>query len=122
MTNDEYEAIRKITDPDPTDRKGQEDLTQLENLTGIPIRHEVQSLKVAQELSRWLPRGMARKIIMIAIVLVAFIGGFVYGHKLFYLFLLILPFFSPRIIGRVFILSGKISKNSITKKVVDRLT
>lgn len=122
MTNNEYETIRKIIDPDPLDDKGQEDLTQLEDLTDISIRHEVQLLKDAQELSRWLPRGATRKMVMVVIVLTAFTGGFVYGRGLFYSFLLILPIFSPRIIGRAFILSGKISRNSITKKVVNRLT
>lgn len=61
-------------------------------------------------LSSWLPRDATREIIMVIIALVAIVGGFIYGQKLFYLLLLILPFFSPRIVGEVAMFLGRISK------------
>lgn len=61
-------------------------------------------------MSSWLPQDMIRKAIMIIIALIAVIGGFIYGQKLFYLLLLILPMFSPRIVGEGAAFFGRISK------------
>lgn len=61
-------------------------------------------------LSSWLPRDTKRKVMMLVIALVTLIGGLIYGQKLFFLLLLILPFFSPRIVGEVAMFLGRISK------------
>jgi hypothetical protein len=60
-------------------------------------------------LRPWLPHGATRKIIMIIIVIVALIGGVKYGQNLFFLLLLLLPCFSPRIVGEISLFIGKLS-------------
>jgi hypothetical protein len=70
----------------------------------------IKSQMAGYLLSSWLPRDTKRKVIMLIIVLTALIGGFIYGQKLFYLVLLILPFFSPRVVGEIALFLGRISK------------
>jgi len=61
-------------------------------------------------LRSWFPRDAKRRITMLVIALVAVMGGFVYGHKLFYLLLLVLPLFSPRIVGELILFRARMSK------------
>ena len=58
----------------------------------------------------WLPVGITRKIVMIIIVLISITAAEIYKNNSFYWLLLMLPIFSPRIVGETLYLIGKISK------------
>ncbi len=57
-------------------------------------------------LSQWLPSGWGRKIAMAIIFLIAVLGSF--KSTWFLLLLLLLPLFSPRIVGEVARFFGKL--------------
>jgi len=58
-------------------------------------------------LSPWLPHGVVRKIIMIIIAFIAILGYFVEGSGYFLFALLLLPMFSPRLVGEAARALGK---------------
>lgn len=98
MAKDEYEAIKKIME----DKELADEMEE--------VSPGIKAQMAGYLLSPWLPHGATRKILMIIIALVGLVGGGVYGQKLFFLLLLILPFFSPRIIGEVARFIGMISR------------
>ncbi len=61
-------------------------------------------------LSSWLPRDWGRKIIMLIILLLAVFGALKID-VLFLLLLLILPIFSPRMMGGLIMFIGRIMGN-----------
>lgn len=61
-------------------------------------------------LHSWLPKGYIRKIIMVLILVIACIGAFIYSKTSFLLLLLILPLFSPRIMGETAYFLGVVSR------------
>ena len=50
-------------------------------------------------LSTWLPKGLARKLMMLGVVFVVFIGVLQNQSLYWLLLLLLLPMFSPRCVG-----------------------
>jgi hypothetical protein len=62
-------------------------------------------------LSPWLPHGAARKVVMIVIALVAVLGYLMTGSGYFLLALLLLPMFSPRLVGEAARALGKAKGN-----------
>jgi len=97
MAEDEYEVIKKIME-------NKELADEMEQ-----VSPGIKALMTGYLLNPWLPHGATRKILMVAIALVGLVGGVVYGQKFFFLLLLILPFFSPRIVGEVAMFIGRIS-------------
>ena len=70
---------------------------------------EVHSAKLSGVLlSIWFPMGIARKLIMVVIFLVG-IYGLVIGNHYFLFSWIILPMFSPRLMGEVSYFMGRIS-------------
>ncbi len=59
-------------------------------------------------LSKWLPNGVGRKIIMLALLLLGIYGLF-FGSHWFLISWAIIPIFSPRIVGEVATFFGRIS-------------
>ena len=88
MKNDkQYEAIKQIMDnPELAD--------EMEK-----VHPGIKAQMAGYLCSPWLPMGATRKVVMLIIALIAIIGAVVFDDKLFYLFLLILLFFSPRVMG-----------------------
>jgi hypothetical protein len=97
MSKDEHEVIKRILE-----NKDLADETE-------KVRPGIKAQMAGYLMSPWLPHGTTRKIIMVVIVLIALVGV-VYSCKLFILLLLILPFFSPRIVGEIARFIGMISK------------
>lgn len=62
------------------------------------------------EANRWLPMDNGRKIIMLIILIIG-ISGAMAGSVKWLLILLILPFFSPKIIMNIAIVVGRIKGN-----------
>ncbi|MDO8283281.1 MAG: hypothetical protein Q7U10_11785 [Thermodesulfovibrionia bacterium] len=72
---------------------------------------ESTSAQIAGLLCRaWFPRDLGRRLIMLLIMIIGFIG-LVYDHKLLMLCWLVLPLFSPRLMGEVLFAIGSV-KNS----------
>ena len=98
MANDEYKVIKKVME----DKELADELEQ--------VSPGLKAQMAGYLLSPWLPHGAIRKIIMIIIALFALIGGVKFGQKLFFLLLILLPIFSPRIVGEVSLFIGKLSR------------
>ena len=98
MANDEYKVFTKVMD----NKELADELEQVS--TGLKAQ------MAGYLLSPWLPHGAIRKIIMIIIALFALIGGVKFGQKLFFLLLILLPIFSPRIVGEVSLFIEKLSR------------
>jgi hypothetical protein len=60
--------------------------------------------------SFWFPRDIGRRIIMVVITIASLTGYFIYNQKWFLLLLLILPMFSPRIVGETLYCLGWCSR------------
>ncbi|MFA5080778.1 MAG: hypothetical protein WC472_04140 [Candidatus Paceibacterota bacterium] len=58
----------------------------------------------------WLPKDLGRKIIMLVILIIG-ISGAMAGNTRWLLILLILPFFSPKIIMKLAIIAGRLKGN-----------
>jgi hypothetical protein len=98
MEKKDYEVIRKIM-------ANHEFANKMEKLDP-GIKDQMAGIL----LSPWLPSGLIRKMIMLIIVAIAIIGALFYKNNLFYLLLLILPIFSPRSMGEILFIYGKIFK------------
>jgi len=61
-------------------------------------------------MSSWLPADFGRKTIMLVIFLVAVLGAFIANGK-FLLLLLLLPLFSPRMMGELMVFIGRMKGN-----------
>ena len=60
-------------------------------------------------LSSWLPYGTSRRLLMVGIIILGIYGLFVENYQIFVWWLL-LPAFSPRIVGEITLLYGQITR------------
>jgi hypothetical protein len=92
-TNKDYEVIKKITENrELVDRMERENPGVTAKMAGYL-------------LSPWLPIGVGRKIVMVVIFLIALLGSLLNPFCL--LLLIILPLFSPRVIGEIVSFLGR---------------
>lgn len=69
----------------------------------------LQSEIAGTMMSSWLPAGSARKVVAL-ILFIAGLFGFLKISGFFILLWLLLPFFSPRLVGEIAIFFGKMFK------------
>jgi hypothetical protein len=103
MDKETYDLAKKQLDEVTEHLKG-DDLT-------IEQREELEILQAKLSgglLSIWFPMGIGRKLIMVVIFLVG-IYGLVIGNHYFLFSWIILPMFSPRLMGEVSYFMGRIS-------------
>lgn len=98
MENQDYKLLKEVSK-----NKGLLDHLEHDN-PGI-------TSEIAGHLMRpWLPQGFVRRSVMLAILLLALLGLFG-GAPALALFILILPFFSPRVVGELAMWIGRLKGN-----------
>ena len=71
---------------------------------------ERKTLLAVMLMNHWLPHTFGRRILMLLILIIG-ISGFVAGKPALLFLLLLLPFFSPKIVMHISILIGKLKGN-----------
>jgi 2,3-bisphosphoglycerate-independent phosphoglycerate mutase len=71
---------------------------------------EYQTTLAVISANSWLPKGLGRKILMLIILIVG-ISGAMIGNTHWLFILLILPFFSPKIVMKMAIIIGLLKGN-----------
>src|SRR5260370_17586667 len=84
--------------------------SQTQNKEILMLLDDFQARIAGARLSTWFPRGVGRRLMMVAIALIAVAGAVYVGSLHWLLVLLVIPLFSPPLFSKLVLFIGRLSR------------